>query len=120
MRAYTTVNDRKVFGAYSTVCSASTMPNKPALYAGSYTEGYATLTWDTVPGAAGYQVWRIESDNPEEFKLIKSITDGSLCRYVNRNLQSKNTYTYKIRAYTEVDGKKTFGVYSENVNVTVK
>ncbi|MGN0356744.1 MAG: hypothetical protein ACI4E0_02825 [Blautia sp.] len=52
--------------------------------------------------------------------MIKSITDGSTLKYTNAGLTSGNTYYYKVRAYTEVDGKKTFGGYSEIKNIQVK
>ncbi len=119
MRAYTTVDGSKVFGAYSDVYTVAVMPEAPTLAAASSSSGIAKLSWNVVSGAAGYQIWRADSANGT-YTLVKSITSGSTIRYSNSGLTSGKTYYYKVRAYTEVNGNKTFGAYSEVQSVTVK
>ena len=63
-------------------------------------------------GAAGYQVWRSEEADGA-YTIVKSIEKGDTVSYVNSGLTSGKTYYYKVRAYTELDNKKTFGEYSE-------
>lgn len=119
MRAFTTVNDQKVFGAYSDVVTVAVMPEIPELTVASTAVAKVRLNWNQISGAAGYQICRSDMENGT-FEVIKSITDGSTLKYTNAGLTSGNTYYYKVRAYTEVDGKKTFGGYSEIKNIQVK
>ncbi len=119
MRAYAESDGSKVFGAYSEVVAVSVMPDTPTLTTASYTSGIAKLSWDEIDGAAGYQIWRADSANGT-YTLVKSITDGSTTSYSNSGLTSGNTYYYKVRAYSEADGNKTFGEYSEVKSISVK
>ncbi len=119
MRAFTTADGSKVFGAYSDVFAVAVTPEAPTLTVTSSSAGIAKLSWDEISGAAGYQIWRSDSETGT-YTLVKSITSGSTTSYSNSGLTSGNTYYYKVRAYTEVDGKKTFGAYSTVQSVDVK
>ena len=119
MRAFSIIDGKKVFGAYSNEFEVAVMPETPVLKVTSSQPGRAQLTWDAVNGAAGYQVWMSTSENGS-YSIIKSIADGSTTSYTKYDLKSGSTYSFKVRAYTEVNGKKTFGAYSEAVDVTVK
>ena len=55
-----------------------------------------------------------------EYKLVKSIEDGNTDSYVKYDLKSGSTYKFRVRAYTQVGDKKTFGAYSNEVSVKVK
>ena len=120
MRAFAIPEDgKKVFGAYSNEVTVAVMPETPKLSGSSNKEGRAVLTWNKVTGAAGYQVW-MSTSKDGNYSIKKSITDGSTTAYTQYDLKSGTTYFFKIRAYTEVNGKKTFGGYSDPVMVTVK
>ena len=121
MRAFAIVEDGvKVFGAYSDPFTVAVMPEAPAMTATAGSrKGRAELSWNAVNGAAGYQVWMSESVNGG-YTLVKSITDGATTSYTKYDLTSGKTYYFKVRAYTEVDGKKTFGTYSDARGVTVR
>ena len=54
------------------------------------------------------------------YSIIKSITDGKATSYTKYDLKSGKTYYFKLRAYTEVNGKKTFGAYTDPISVKVK
>ena len=118
MRAFSIIDGKKVFGAYSNEFEVAVMPEAPVLEATSSQEGRAQLTWDAVNGAAGYQVWM--ATEGKDYSIAKAIADGSTTSYTKYDLKSGSTYSFKVRAYTEVNGKKTFGAYSEAVDVTVK
>ena len=70
-------------------------------------------------GAAGYQVW-MSTSKDSGYSIVKSISDGATTSYTKYDLKSGSTYYFKIRAYTEVDGKKTFGAYTDPVSVKIK
>ena len=118
MRAFRITDDgRKVFGTYSDEYTVAVMPETPVITVTTPKAGRAQITWNAVNGAAGYQVWMAEGNGT--YKIVKSITDGSTT-YTKYDLTSGKTYSFKVRAYTEVDGKKTFGAYSDVLSVTVQ
>ena len=120
MRAFVINEDgQKIFGAYSDEYSVAVMPESPVLVGVSEKSGRAELSWDAVTGAAGYQIWMSESEDGE-YNIVKSITDGSVISYTKYDLESGKTYYFKIRAYAELNELKTFGEYSEIIEVTVK
>ena len=108
IRAFSIPEDgKKVFGAYSDEFTVAAMPDKPVLTATSTRADRVKLDWNAINGAAGY-IWSI----------IKSVTDGSTS-YTQYHLESGGDYKFRVRAYTEVDGKKTFGEYSDSVTLTI-
>ena len=118
MRAFRITDDgRKIFGTYSDEYTVAVMPEAPVITVTSPKAGRAQLSWDAVNGAAGYQVWMAEGNGT--YKIAKSVTDGSAAATIY-NLTSGTKYSFKVRAYTEVDGKKTFGAYSDVLAVTVQ
>ena len=118
MRAFRITDDgRKIFGAYSDECVVATMPVAPTVEGESIKAGRATISWDVL-NAAGYQIWMADANG--EYKIVKSITDNTVNTYTVSGLTSGETYSFKVRAYSEIEGKKTFGAYSNVVTVTVK
>ena len=118
MRAFMiTADGRKIFGAFSNEFTVTTMPDAPVITGTSPKAGRVQISWDAVNGAAGYQVWMADASGT--YKIAKSVTDGSTTATIY-SLTSGQTYTFKIRAYTSVDGKMTFGSYSNLLNITVK
>ena len=118
MRAFCITEDgRKIFGAYSDEFTVAVMPEAPAITGTSPKAERAQISWDAINGAAGYQVWMSEAGGA--YKIVKSVTDGSTSATIY-SLTSGTTYTFKVRAYTDVAGKKTFGAYSNELAITVK
>ena len=70
----------------------------------------AMISWQAVPGAAKYEVWRATSENGTYTKLIT--TTKLTCS----NTPKPNTYYYKVRA---VDGNGQVGSFSNIVKVTI-
>ena len=109
MRAFMITEDgRKVFGAYSDEYAVAVMPEVPAVTVTSPKAGRAQISWEPVNGAVGYQIWMEQPDG--SFTIIKSITDGSTS-YTKTGLET-NFYFFKVRAYAEVQGRKTFSEFT--------
>ena len=120
MRAFMITEDgEKVFGAYSDEFSGAVKPETPVVTGTSSKAGRAVLEWNELSGAAGYQIWMSTSEDGE-YSITKSITDSKTTTYTKYELESGKTYYFKVRAYSEVDGRKSFSDYSEVVNVKVK
>lgn len=119
MRAFMIPGDgTKVFGAYSDEVTVAVMPENTKITVSSTKAGKADVTWNTVAGADGYQIWMQEGSG--EYKIVKTVENGSTKSYTKSSLTSGATYKFKVRAYTEAGGKKTFGAYSNEASVKVK
>lgn len=120
MRAFMITEDgHKVFGAYSDEYTVAVQPEMPTVQVTSPKAGRAHITWDDLSGATGYQIW-MATEREGSYKIAKSITDGDTTEYTKYDLTSGETYYFKVRAYVEVNGKMTFGAYSDVVSVTVQ
>lgn len=119
-------------------CTASTLMETPALELGATTKK-ASLSWDKVKGADGYEVYVYESDASEEvyddyfwyygwndmssmsygggwfneadYTKLKTIKSGDTTS-VSFKIQSGKKYTYCIRAYQKSGKTKIYSGYS--------
>lgn len=120
MRAFMIPGDgTKVFGAFSDEIEVSVMPETTKVMTSSIKQGRVNLSWDDVDGADGYQIWMATEDSENSYKIVKTV-DGDTTSYVKSDLKSGTTYYFKVRAYTDDNGKKTYGDYSEVVSAKVK
>ena len=103
-------------GAWSSVVSVTykqTLP-APTVTGGNDAQGRPTLKWNTVTGAAKYEVYRARSKDGDYIKY-STVTGTS---YTNISyIENGNTYYYKVRA---LDANGTAGAWSSVVSVTYK
>ena len=86
----------------------------PSVTGGNDSQGRPTLKWNTVTGAAKYEVYRARSMNGDYIKY-STVTGTS---YTNISyIENGNTYYYKVRA---LDANGTAGAWSSVVSVTYK
>ena len=112
VRAYRTVDGKKVYGSFSSVKSAKPLPAIPTgIKAAKVSSTSIKVSWGSVSGASGYEVYRATSKDGKYTK-IKSTTSKS---YTNTGLSKGKTYYYKVRAYRTVNGKKVYGSYTGKV-----
>ena len=103
-------------GAWSSVVSVTYKQtlSAPTVTGGNDSQGRPTLKWNTVTGAAKYEVYRARSLNGDYIKY-STVTGTS---YTNTSyIENGNTYYYKVRALKS-DG--TAGAWSSVVSVTYK
>lgn len=112
MRAYTTVNGKKLFGAYSDFTAVTVLPEKTSVELTSTSAGKIKLKWTQISGAAGYQIWR-SSQMDGKYTLVKTIRDGAVISYTNSGLNAGEEYFYKVRAYVTDGERSIFGAYSD-------
>lgn len=89
------------------------------------------LTWNKVPDASGYEIYRSVgtssaptknglSQGFADRKLIKTITKAKTKKYTDKGLIAGNDYTYYIVAYKNVAGKKVKDLtLSDSANVSL-
>ena len=70
------------------------------------------VSFEAVEGADGYTLEYKMADGNEEFMEISDVISKDATSYLHSSLASDEKYTYRIRAYSEVDGEKVYGAYS--------
>lgn len=66
------------------------------------------LSWTSVPGASGYEVYQATSKSGKYSKVYS----GSATSFTKAPLSSNKTYYYKVRSFKKSGGKVTPGSYS--------
>lgn len=79
----------------------------------------AKLTWKTVKGADGYEIYRSAKKNGR-YKKVKAIRKNSITSFTNSKLKKRSQYFYKIRSYRIVGGVKSFSSFTRVKKVTIK
>lgn len=70
----------------------------------------ATITWKKDDQASGYVIYRATSKDGKYTK-IKNVANKNTTKYIVKNLNSKKTYYFKIRAYKIFGDKKGYSKY---------
>jgi len=116
VRAYKTIDGKKVYGAYSKIVSVKPKPLKvTGVKATKVKSGQAKISWSKQANVSGYQIVRATSKNG----TYKSVGTTTKLTFKNTKLTAGKTYYYKVRAYKTVDGKKVYGAYSSIKSVKV-
>jgi len=80
----------------------------------SKTTNSLTLSWTKVSNSDGYKVYKYDNST-SSYKLLKTITGNANNSYTDSNLKANTYYTYKVRAYKNVDSKTLYGEYSSSI-----
>ena len=117
VKASGTLYREKYTTAASNIVSAKAVPAKPVIKL-SAGKKKATVTWNKISGANGYEVYRATS---KKGKYTKAATvKAGKTTYTDKKLKAKKTYYYKVRAYKTVKGKKVYTGYSSVGKTTTK
>lgn len=115
IRAYYKIGDKTEYCGFSSVKSA-----KPALKAAQVKtkngKAKITVTWSKVSGATGYTVYKYSASKKKyvKKKTLKKRT------YTDTSVKKGRKYSYKVRAYRTVSGKKVYGPYSQKASRVYK
>lgn len=106
--AYVYTGKTTLYGAASASVSAKAELATAVASATAASGPKNTVSWKKVAGASGYRVYRkIKGKSWERLAEVKS----NVTSYSDSKAQGITTYTYSVRAYRIVDGKKVFGGY---------
>jgi fibronectin type 3 domain-containing protein len=109
VRAYHLQGATNLYGLYSDVKSAKPAPTTTSLTAASASYTSVKLSWPSVSGATGYEVWRSTSSAgafPTTYTVpVAGSTDTSLT--------TGTTYYYKVRAYHLQGSTNVYGGFSD-------
>ncbi len=79
----------------------------------------AKLSWKKIKDASGYQ-FEMKTGSKGSYKVVKTLSSAGKITYTQSKLKKGTTYTFRVRAYKTIDGKKVFGNYSTVKKYTVK
>ncbi|MGN0634366.1 MAG: CotH kinase family protein [Oscillospiraceae bacterium] len=99
----------------SVTCTRTAVPK---LAAASASKGKATLSWNKVSNASGFQLLMSPTKNGT-YTSIK-YPQPTTVKYTKTGLTSGKTYYFRIRSFRTVDGKKYYSYYSSPVGVKIK
>ena len=100
--------------SYSKVVKAKVIPDKvTGLDTSSVKTNSIKLSWNKV-SVTGYVLQR--SLDEKKWTTIKTITSSKTLSFNNTGLKANTKYSYRIRAYKTVNGKKIYGKYSDIVS----
>ncbi len=109
VNAYCTASTATTYGGRSAYAAATPVPAAPTASASTISYNSVKVSWSSVPGASGYQVYRATSQNGS-YSLVKTTSSLS---YTNTGLGTGTAYYYKVRPYAS---GKVYGSYSAIVS----
>ena len=79
----------------------------------------AILSWKKVSGAKGYTIYMKTGKNGK-YKKIKDVTSGSITTYCKTKLKKGKTYYFRVRAYKDIYGERSYGELSDEKKITMR
>lgn len=117
VRGYRVSGNKKVYGPFSSVITATTDPYEVEnLTVSGRTLTTVSLKWNKVARATGYQVY-IYSATSGKFTKKTSVKNNSV---TIKKLKANKNYKFKVRAYFKANSKVYFGEFSDVVSVKTK
>lgn len=80
------------------------------------TRTFTDLTWDEVPGADGYLLYK-SKDNGQTYMPIKDAKSGKALVYTDVDVALNEVYLYYVKAYKQLDTGTVFGDVSEAIKI---
>ena len=87
-----------------------------------YSPRYLEVSWNSINQASGYEIWR-KTGSKGKYKKITTgaspvSSSGKKVKlfYRDDSIQEGNTYSYKVRPYRIISGKKKNGAFSKPVS----
>ena len=119
VRAYKTVNGKKVYGAYSDAKSMLTKPASPSKISLSAGSRQVKISWEKSGGANGYEVY-MSTAKDGTYTKIKT-ANSSTVSYTKTGLVKGQKFYFKVKAYkTTGTNEKVYSGWSTVKTVTVK
>lgn len=83
------------------------------------TSSSVILSWKKVSGVKGYAIY-MKKGKKGKYKKIKDIKNGNITTYYKTKLKKKNTYFFRIRAYKNIYGERSYGELSAEKKIKLK
>lgn len=110
IRAYVLQN-KKYYYSNGTLTNVTTaLSDLEDLRSTSQSNEAITIEWDYVSGASGYVVSKM--DESGEYQRIETLKDEYSTSYTDSGLNSCKQYSYQVKPYKSVDGKRYYGGFA--------
>lgn len=114
IRAFVTVDGKKVYGNFSNVCMGNVISGSPKNFKIKVLSSTKiNLAWDKVEDADGYVIYMC-SIVDGAYKAIKNIKDINVLSY-NKNISIGDKYYFIMRAYRNINGKLVYSEYTDAI-----
>jgi fibronectin type 3 domain-containing protein len=118
VRAFRTIGETRVYGAFSPAVSAATPVLGAVNNANAAVSGFDSIdvSWDAVTDATGYQVWRaVGADSG--YAMLTEVASAS---HSDTDLTTGTTYYYKVRAFRTIGATRVYGAFSPVKSATTQ
>lgn len=116
VRAYKNTSSGRVYGKFSKVVKASTDPDEVQdLSYRKISDKKIKLSWNPVPGADGYRVYKYNSATGEWDRVAKTSKTSK-----NVSVSVNGGERFRVRAYAEYNDKRYYGDASDSVKYVGK
>ena len=111
INTYITNNNEKIYGPDSEICTVYTTRSNPMLYVKEYDEKGIKIAWDNSDKVDGYEIYR--ASNNGQFYILLEVDKNYYSKFIDRDVDRGNTYSYKIRSYKLINGEKVYDDFSQ-------
>lgn len=116
VRAYKDTSSGRVYGKFSKVIKASTDPDEVQdLSYKKVSSKKIKLSWNAVPGADGYRVYKYNSATGEWDRVAKTSKTSK-----NVSVSAKGGERFRVRAYVDYNDERYYGDASDSVKYVGK
>lgn len=107
VRAFKTVDGKKVYGKFSTVVKSTPKAPAPETIYAEATDKQVELSWEKTKNVTGYKIYRDDV----------LIATTSKLSYVDKKVEEDEEYTYVVKAYVKVKGTNKIGYASKELTI---
>ena len=111
INTYIENNNEKNYGPDSEICTVYTTKSEQMLYVKEYDEKGIKIAWDNSDKVDGYEIYR--ASNNGQFYILLEVEKNYYSKFIDRDVDRGNTYSYKIRSYKLINGEKVYGDFSQ-------
>jgi len=112
VRTYRTVGYTKIYSLSSAAVYGTPIPSTPTLTVVSNDYQSLRISWPAIAGASGYDLYRYDTDS-SSYELLENL---NALTFVDDELTTGVTYSYKVVAYRMVDTTKVESLASAVVS----
>ena len=81
------------------------------LFVKEYDEKGIKIAWENSDKVDGYEIYR--ASNNRQFYILLEVDKNYYSKFIDRDVDRGNTYSYKIRSYKLINGEKVYDDFSQ-------
>ncbi len=106
------IQNKKYYYSEGVIANVTTaLSDLAELRTASQSDGEITLEWDSVSGATGYAVFKMDENG--EYQRLEMLKDEYTTAYTDSGLDPCKRYSYRVKPYKSVNGMRYYGGYAE-------